>query len=83
MALISCIKNTKEGRYTNQNESFSKLFLIKDELQKLDWKLTGETKNIGEYTCYKATLTREREVRENRISYNGEEESKEDEKHTA
>ena len=52
-------KNTKENRFTNQNESFSKLFLIKDELQKHEWKLGSETKNIGEYTCYKATMTRE------------------------
>lgn len=55
-------KNIKENRYTNQNESFSKLFLIKDELEKLDWKLESETKNIGEYTCYKATKTHQREV---------------------
>lgn len=64
-------KNTKENRFTNQNESFSKLFLIKDELQKLDWKLGSETKNIGEYTCYKATLKREVEVMESRMSING------------
>jgi GLPGLI family protein len=64
-------KNTKEGRFTSQNESFSKLFLIKDELKTLDWKLTGETKNIGNYTCYKATLTREREVIKTSFSYNG------------
>lgn len=55
-------KNTKENRFTNQNEMFSKLFLIKDELKKLDWELGSETKNIGEYTCYKATMTREQEV---------------------
>jgi GLPGLI family protein len=55
-------KNIKENRFTNQNESYSKLFLIKDELEKLDWKLGSETKNIGEYTCYKATFTREQEV---------------------
>ena len=52
-------KNTKEGRFANQNESFSKLFLIKDKLKKLDWKLESETKNIGEYTCYKATFEEE------------------------
>ncbi len=64
-------KNTKEKRYTNQNESFSKLFLIQDKLEDLDWELGGETKNIGDYTCYKATLKREVEVRESRISVNG------------
>ena len=64
-------KNTKEKRYTNQNESYSKLFLIQDELEDLEWELGSETKNIGEYTAYKATLTREVEVRESGISVNG------------
>lgn len=64
-------KNTKDNRFTNQNESFSKLFLIKDELETYDWKLSGETKNIGEYTCYKATFDREVEVMESGISING------------
>ena len=67
-------KNTKEERYTNQNESFSKMFLIQDKLEKLDWQLGSETKNIGDYTCYKATLKREREVRESGISVNGDKE---------
>lgn len=64
-------KNTKEKRYTNQNESFSKLFLIQDKLEDLDWQLGSETKNIGDYTCYKATLKREVEVRESGVSING------------
>lgn len=70
-------KNTKENRFTNQNESFSKLFLIKDELQKHDWKLGSETKNIGEYTAYKATMTREQEVAQNtmRMSINSNDDS--------
>ena len=38
-----------------------KVFLIKDKLEKQDWVLTTETKNIGRYTCYKATYTREEE----------------------
>ncbi len=64
-------KNTKEGRFANQNESFSKLFLIKDKLKKLDWKLESETKNIGEYTCYKATLKRKVEIRESIMTIKG------------
>lgn len=64
-------KNTKENRYTNQNDVFGKIFLIKDDLEKLDWKLGSETKNIGEYTCYKATLKRDVEVFESGISFNG------------
>lgn len=64
-------KNTKENRYTNQNDVFGKIFLIKDTLEKLDWKLGSETKNIGEHTCYKATFKREIEVFEGGISING------------
>jgi len=64
-------KNTKENRYTNQNDVFGKIFLIKDHLEKLDWKLGDQTKNIGKYTCYKATLKREVEVFESGISFNG------------
>jgi len=64
-------KNTKENRYTNQNDVFGKIFLIKDSLEKPAWKLEGETRNIGEYTCYKATLKREIEVIESGISFNG------------
>lgn len=64
-------KNMKEKRFTNQNESFSKLFLIKDTLQEHEWTLESETKNIGEYTCFKATMKREVEVIESGISVNG------------
>jgi GLPGLI family protein len=64
-------KNIKEDRYTDQNEMFGKVFLIEDKLRKIDWKLGSETKNIGEYTCYKATTTRMAEVVETAISVNG------------
>lgn len=52
-------KNLSEKRYVNETELLSKRFLIKDSLTNYDWKLTSETKNIGQYTCYKATFTRE------------------------
>lgn len=52
-------KNIKENRYVNKTEIMGKRFLIKDKLPSFDWKLTGETKNIGIYTCYKANYTRE------------------------
>ena len=64
-------KNIKEKRYANQNESFSKLFLIKDDLKDIEWKLESDSKNIGEYTCFKATTTREVEDVESGISFNG------------
>jgi GLPGLI family protein len=67
-------KNNKEKRYTNQNESYSKLFLIQDKLEEMKWVLGSETKNIGEYTCYKATMKREVEVMESGVSINGDKE---------
>jgi GLPGLI family protein len=51
-------KNSKENRFANQNDLFGKLFLINDSLDNLDWQLEKETKNIGEYTCFKATAKR-------------------------
>lgn len=54
-------KNVKEDRFANKTELMGKIFLVKDTLRKYDWKMTGETKNIGNYTCYKATYDREQE----------------------
>jgi len=71
-------KNTKENRFTNQNDVFGKIFLIKDSLEKLDWKLENETRNIGEYTCYKATLKREVEDVKASVSFNGDNDSNKD-----
>jgi len=55
-------KNTKQGTFVNQKEVFGKIFLIKDAIEPIEWQLSAETKNIGEYTCYKATYTKEVEV---------------------
>ncbi|TXE17652.1 GLPGLI family protein [Psychroserpens burtonensis] len=52
-------KNLKEKRNTNMRETFSKLFLVKGGLKEHEWTLESDTKNIGEYTCFKATMTRE------------------------
>lgn len=51
-------KNIKTQTYTDQKEMFGKIFLIKDSLPKLKWVMSGETKQIGNYTCYKATATK-------------------------
>lgn len=58
-------KNTAEKRYVNKTEISGKRFLIKDNLEQSKWEMSGETKNIGNYTCYKATQKRE----ETRISF--------------
>jgi len=52
-------KNVKEKRYVVDKEFMGKEFLVKDSLPKLNWKLENETKQIGGYTCYKATATRQ------------------------
>ncbi|UMY65902.1 MULTISPECIES: GLPGLI family protein [unclassified Flavobacterium] len=51
-------KNVKEKRYVVDKEFMGKEFLVKDSLPKLEWKLEGETRQIGGYTCYKATAVR-------------------------
>lgn len=51
-------KNIKEKTTVSEKEFFGKEFLIKDSLTKIDWKMTGETKKIGDYTCYKATAVK-------------------------
>ena len=52
-------KDIQGKTYMNQTEIQGKVFLIKDELPLYDWKMSTETKNIGEYTCYKATYSKE------------------------
>lgn len=61
-------KNTAEKTFIRQQDLMGKMFLVKDSLEKPEWKLENETKMIGKYTCYKATWTREiteREFRSN------------------
>ena len=51
-------KNVKTKQVIVDREFFGKEFLIKDSLPKLDWKLEGESKMIGQYNCFKATAVR-------------------------
>lgn len=51
-------KNVKEKIFTVDKEFFGKEFLVKDSLPKLEWQLSGETKQIGNYLCFKATAVR-------------------------
>jgi len=51
-------KNVKEKIYSVDREFMGKEFLVKDSLPKLEWKLETETKQIGGYTCYKATAVK-------------------------
>ncbi|NRD21299.1 GLPGLI family protein [Winogradskyella eckloniae] len=50
-------KNVKTKEVITDQEFFGKKFLIVDELKNLEWKMGTETKQIGQYTCFKATAT--------------------------
>ncbi|MCG1036090.1 GLPGLI family protein [Polaribacter sargassicola] len=52
-------KDIKEKKFVNKTNIMGKGFLIKDVLPKYNWQLTAETKHIGNYTCYKATISKE------------------------
>jgi len=56
-------KNTKTNRYSDQKDTMGKIFLVKDSIENIEWNLESETKYIGEYPCYKATFTKQVEVR--------------------
>ena len=49
-------KNTKEGKMIESAEFFGKKFLITEKMKQPQWELGTETKKIGKYTCYKATM---------------------------
>lgn len=51
-------KNIKEKNYASQRDVFGKAFLVKDKLEASAWTMTSESKQIGQYTCYKATTTK-------------------------
>lgn len=51
-------KNVKEQQLLQEQEFFGKQFLIKDSLPDLQWEMGTETKQIGQYTCFKATAVK-------------------------
>ncbi|MBR9913938.1 MAG: GLPGLI family protein [Algicola sp.] len=51
-------RNMKDKIILQEQEFFGKQFLVKDSLPNLEWKLENETKQIGQYTCFKATTTK-------------------------
>ena len=48
-------KNVKESVMLQEQDFFGKQFLIADSIPVLNWEMTGETKQIGKYMCFKAT----------------------------
>lgn len=51
-------KNIKKRLFLQDQEFFGKQFLIKEELKPLEWTMGTETKQIGQYLCFKATAKR-------------------------
>lgn len=51
-------KNVKNSQLLQEQEFFGKQFLIKDSLPPLDWEMGTETKQIGQYMCFKATAVK-------------------------
>ena len=73
-------KNVKEKTYSVDKEFMGKEFLVQDSLPKLDWKMESETKQIGGYTCYKATAVKPVSQSDFRNFRPKKEEAKKDEK---
>ncbi len=49
--------NIETGKKVEKRELFEKTFVIDDTINKLKWKMTGETKTILNLPCMKATTT--------------------------
>ncbi|RED43202.1 GLPGLI family protein [Winogradskyella eximia] len=50
-------KNVKTNSQVQNQEFYGKNFLVKDSLQPIVWVMGKETKEIGNYTCFKATAS--------------------------
>jgi len=48
-------KNINTAELVQSQEFYGKRFLVKDALQKIDWNIGSESKQIGKYVCFKAT----------------------------
>ena len=54
----SIYKNLKEKKMIEDTEQFSKRFRVIEDMQLPQWEMTGETKQVGQYTAYKATMVK-------------------------
>ena len=48
-------KNINTTELVQSQEFYGKRFLVKDALQKIDWNIGSESKQIGKYVCFRAT----------------------------
>ncbi len=54
----STYKNLKEKKMIEDTEQFGKRFRVVEDMELPEWQMTGETKQIGQYTAYKATMVK-------------------------
>jgi GLPGLI family protein len=54
----SIYKNLKDRQMIEDVEQFSKRFLVVEQMDQPKWEMGMETKKIGQYTCYKATMVK-------------------------
>lgn len=47
-------KNLEQNKIEEQKEVFEQQYLLKDSLRKLEWRITGETREIAGFDCKKA-----------------------------
>ncbi|MDA9070304.1 GLPGLI family protein, partial [Arenitalea sp.] len=46
------------NEFSQNQEFYGKQFLVKENLSNIEWKMGTETRQIGNYTCFKATCKR-------------------------
>lgn len=51
-------KNVKTLAFSQSQEFYGKKFLVQEDLKPIKWEMGTETKQIGKYTCFKATCKR-------------------------
>mgnify|MGYP001157025843 FL=1 len=51
-------KNINDNQFVQDQDFYGRQFLITDSLEKLDWNIGNETKQIGKYLCIKATAVK-------------------------
>lgn len=75
-------KNVKDQQLIQDQEFFGKQFLIQDSIPKLEWKMENESKQIGQYLCFKATAVKKGDEMDfgNMRRRNREDEKKDNEK---
>tara|TARA_B110000046_G_scaffold135798_1_gene142049 strand:- start:721 stop:1569 length:849 start_codon:yes stop_codon:yes gene_type:complete len=54
----SIYKNLKDKEMIEDVEQFSKRFRVVEEMEFPQWEMSGESKQIGQYLCYKASMVK-------------------------